>query len=111
MGRRALKTDDELGFLAAVWDDTRETELLFNVKVRYEIKLVSIRGRLRIVGTAWKDVGKPTERCVATFESEYPTASAARLHAGLYRAAIGIGAACSRAGLPYRAEDSDTRVS
>lgn len=110
MARRTLKTDDELGFLAAVWDDTRETELLFSVKVKFEIKLTSVRGKMRILATAWKGVGGPDERCVATFESEYPTASAARLHAALYRSAIGIGAACGRAGLPYRGEDSESTV-
>lgn len=105
MARRTLRTDDEEGFLAAVWDDTRETELMFGVKVKYELKLSSVRGKLRIETTAWKDVNKPTERIVAEFTSEYPTAAAARLHAALYRAAIGIGAACGRAGLPYRQEE------
>jgi hypothetical protein len=110
MGRNALKTDDELGFLAAVYDDAKETELLYGVKVKFEIKLTSVRGKLRLFSTAWKGVGTPEERCVAQFESDYPTASASRLHAGLYRAAIGIGAACGRAGLPYRGEDSDSTV-
>lgn len=106
MARRQLKTDDEEGFLAAVWDDTKETELMFGVKVKYEMKLTSVRGKLQLVASAWKDVGKPTERVVAEFVSEYPTASAARIHAALYRSAIGIGAACGRAGLPYRGEAS-----
>jgi len=105
MARRTLRTDDEEGFLAAVWDDTKETELMFGVKVKYELKLSSVRGKLKLETTAWKDVGKATERIVAEFMSEYPTASAARLHAALYRAAIGIGAACGRAGLPYRTEE------
>jgi len=102
MSRRALKTDDEVGFLMAVHDDVRETEIMYGVKVKFEVKLTSIRGKLRLYASAWKGVGTPDERCVATFESEYPTASAARLHAALYRSAIGIGAACGRAGLPYR---------
>lgn len=109
MARRALKTDDELGFLAAVWDDARETELLYGVKVKFEVKLTPQRGKLRLYASAWKGVGGPEERCVADFTSEYPTASASRLHAALYRSAIGIGAACGRAGLPYRQEDSETR--
>lgn len=106
MARRQLRADDEEGFLAATWDDVKETELLYGVKVKMEFKLSSVRGKLRLETTAWKDVGKPVERIVAEFTSEYPTASAARLHAALYRAAIGIGAACGRAGLPYRDTDS-----
>jgi len=105
MARRQLKTDDEAGFLMAVYDDVRETEMLFRVKVKFEVKLTSKRGQLRIYASAWKGVGTPDERGVAAFECEYPTASAARLHAALYRAAIGIGAACSRAGLPYQQSD------
>lgn len=106
MARRALKTDDEVGFLMAFCDDVSETEQLYGVKVKVELKRTTKRGCVRLIATAWKDVGKPTERAVASFESEYPTASASRLHAGLYRVAVGIGAACGRAGLPYRQEDS-----
>lgn len=104
MSRRQLKTDDEAGFLLAVSDDVAETQQLYRVKVKFEVKPTSIRGRFRIKATAWKDVGEADERCVATWEGEYPTAQAMRFHAGLYRAAVGIGAACSRAGLPYRDE-------
>lgn len=110
MSRRQLKTDDEAGFLMAFYDDVVETESMYRVKVKVEIKTTSKRGQLRFYATAWKDVGKPDERAVATFECEYPTAQAARLHAGLYRAAVGIGAACGRAGLPYRFEDSADTV-
>jgi hypothetical protein len=110
MARRQLRAEDEDGFLLAIHDDVRETEDLYRVKVKMEIKLTSQRGKLRILASAWKDVGKPEERAVATFEGEYPTAKATRLYAALYRAAIGIGAACGRAGLPYRHEDSDSTV-
>lgn len=110
MSRRQLKTDDEDGFLMAFSDDVAETEVLFRVKVKVEFKRTSIRGKLRLVATAWKGVGTLNERCVATWEGEYPTAQASRLHAALYRAAVGIGAACSRAGLPYSREDSDAQV-
>lgn len=104
MSRRQLKTDDEAGFLLAIYDDVVETEALFSVKVKLELKRGYKRGLFRLHATAWKDVGTPDERCVATWEGEYPTAAANRLHAGFYRAAIGIGAACSRAGLPYAGE-------
>jgi len=105
MSRRQLKADDEQGFLVAVSDDIAETQQLYRVLVKIEIKPTSLRGRFRLVATAWKDVGKPEERCVASWEGEYPTAQAMRLHAALYRAAVGIGAACGRAGLPYRGEE------
>lgn len=110
MSRRALKTDDEMGFLMAISDDVAETQQLYRVLVKLEFKPLSQRGHFRIIATAWKDVGKPDERCVASWQGEYPTAQAARLHAGLYRAAVGIGAACGRAGLPYRHEDSESTV-
>jgi len=110
MSRRQLKTDDEDGFLLAFYDDVKETEALFQVKVKVELKCTTKRGQLRFVASAWKGVGTPDERAVATWEGEYPTAQASRLHAGLYRAAVGIGAACSRAGLPYRTEDSPPSV-
>lgn len=102
MSRRTLKTDDEAGFLLAIYDDVSETEAMFGVKVKLEFKRTNRRGCFQLHASAWKDVGQPAERCVATWVGEYPTASANRLHAGLYRAAIGIGASCGRAGLPYR---------
>lgn len=107
MSRRTLKTDDEAGFLMATYDDIAETAQLYRVYIKFEVKPTSQRGRFRIVASAWKDVGKPAERAVATWEGEYPTAQAARFHAALYRAAVGIGAACGRAGLPYGEKDSE----
>lgn len=104
MSRRRLKTDDEEGFLMAIYDDLCETEALFNVRVKIEFKRANRRGGFQLHASAWKDVGKADERCVATWVGEYPTAQANRLHAGVYRAAIGIGAACGRAGLPYEGE-------
>lgn len=111
MSRRQLKADDEEGFLMAVSDDILETQQLYRVVIKMEFKPTSLRGRFRIVASAWKDVGKPDERRVATWEGEYPTAQASTLYAALYRSAVGIGAACGRAGLPYRHDkDSDAVV-
>lgn len=110
MSRRALKSDDEAGFLMAIYDDIVETEALFRVKVKIEFKRTNVRGQFQLRATAWKDVGKPNERCVAEWEGQYPTAQAARLHAGVYRAAVGIGAACSRSGLRTDDKDSDSTV-
>lgn len=110
MSRRTLKSDDEAGFLMATYDDLAETAQLYRVELKVVIKPSGVRGRFRMEAQAWKDVGKPAERCVATWSGEYPTAQAMRFHAALYRAAVGIGAACGRAGLPYRGEDSEDTV-
>jgi hypothetical protein len=110
MSRRNLKADDEEGFLKAVSDDVHETESLYRVKVKIEFKALSARGKFRIIATAWKGVGTLEERCVAEWNGEYPTLQAMRVHAALYRAVVGLGAACGRAGLPYRHEDSDGTV-
>lgn len=99
MARRQLKTDDEAGFLMAFHDDVRETEQLYGVEVGISIRLTKIRGTLEIRASAWKSDPIHGDRCVAVFETRYPTVSANRLYAGLYRAAVGIGAACSRNGL------------
>lgn len=99
MARRQLKTDDEAGFLMAFHDDIRETEQLFGVEVGVSVRLTKTRGLIEIRASAWKADPVRGDRCVAVFETRYPTASANRLHAGLYRAAIGIGAACYRNGL------------
>jgi hypothetical protein len=108
MSRRTLKSDDEAGFLMATYDDLAETAQLYRVELKVVIKPSGVRGRFRMRAEAWKDVGKPLERCVASWEGEYPTAQAMRFHAALYRAAVGIGAACGRAGLPYGEKDSSS---
>jgi hypothetical protein len=110
MSRRQLKAGDEAGFLLAVSDDVAETQQLYRVLIKFEIRPTSLRGRFRVLAGAWKDVGTPDERRVAGWEGEYPTAQAQAFYAALYRAAVGIGAACGRAGLPYRHEDSDSTV-
>lgn len=110
MSRRTLKSDDEMGFLQAAWDDMVETQLLYHVKVKIELYAIAPRGTIRIRASAWKDVGKPLERSVAEWEGQYPTAQANRLHAAVYRATVGIGAACGRAGLPYGEKDSEDTV-
>lgn len=107
MSRRTLKSDDEAGFLQACWDDIVETQLLYHVKVKIELYAIAPRGQLRIRASAWKGMGTSLERAVAEWEGQYPTAQANRIHAALYRAAVGIGAACSRAGLPYGEKGSE----
>lgn len=107
MSRRQLKADDEVGFLVAVSDDIAETQQLYRVEIMIEVIPTSRRGQFRIGARAFKGRGGPNERVVATWFGEYPTAQATRFHAGLYRAAVGIGAACGRAGLPY-SHDTDS---
>jgi hypothetical protein len=106
MSKKPLRSEDEAGFMTAIWDDLTETEVLYGVRCRIEIAPSQGRGVLRITGTAWKDVGKPDERCVAEWQGQYPTAMAVKFYAAIYRACVGLGAACGRAGLPYRVKDS-----
>jgi hypothetical protein len=110
MSRRQLKTDDEAGFLMAFCDDIRETELLYGVKIEVRLVPGRTRGQVNIDCEAWKRHQDGGSERVAEFKGQYPTASAARLHAALYRAAIGIGAQCGRAGLPYKHGDGTPPV-
>jgi hypothetical protein len=91
MSRRALKADDEEGFLMAFHDDIRESELLFRVQIECVILPTRIRGQLNIQMIAYKLPRKPLDAPHAVTNTPYPTASANRLHGGLYRAAIRIG--------------------
>lgn len=91
MSRRTLKTDDEEGFLMAFHDDIRESELLFRVQIECIILPSRDRGKININMHAYKLPRKPGDEPYAITNTPYPTASANRLHGGLYRAAIRIG--------------------
>lgn len=91
MSRRELKTDDEAGFLMAMYDDLRESELLFNVQIECVLLKGKTRGSLNINMIAYKLPRKPLDEPYAITNTPYPTASANRLYGGLYRAAIRIG--------------------
>jgi len=96
MSRRALKTDDELGFLLAFCDDLAESEALFNVQIEVVILRTRKRGEIAINCFAYKRPRKTGDEPYATSTTPYPTAAANRLHAGLYRAAIRIGGELSK---------------
>jgi len=91
MSRRQLKTDDEEGFLLAVCDDLNESEALFNVQIEMVVLRSRTRGQLHINCIAYKNPRKPGDEPYAISNTPYPSASATRLHAALYRAAIRIG--------------------
>jgi hypothetical protein len=91
MGRRTLRTDDEEGFLIAVCDDLAESEALFNVQIEMVILRTRVRGQLKINCIAYKQPRKAGDAPYAETTTPYPSASALRLHAALYRAAIRIG--------------------
>jgi hypothetical protein len=91
MSRRQLKTDDEAGFLIAVCDDLAESEALFGVQIEMVVLRTRVRGQLNINCYAYKTPRKPADEPYATSTTPYPSASALRLHAALYRAAIRIG--------------------
>jgi len=91
MSRRQLRTDDEAGFLMAFCDDLAESEALFQVQIECVVLRSRVRGKLHINMIAYKVPRKPGDEPYAISNTEYPTASANRLHGGLYRAAIRIG--------------------
>lgn len=91
MSRRTLKADDEAGFLMAYCDDIKESEILFRVQIECLILPARTRGHINIQMVAFKLPRKPGDEPYALSNTPYPTASANRLHGGLYRAAIRIG--------------------
>jgi hypothetical protein len=72
--------------------DLRE---VYHVDVTIDVRLTSQRGVIAFHGRATGLDGGPLEGAVIHTERHYPTPSAARLHAGLYTAAIGLAVACS----------------
>lgn len=95
MSRRSLKTDDEWGFLLAIWDETQDLRSNFHVDVTWDIRFSSKRGVISFHGTATGLDGGPLEGSVVHASIEYPTASAQRLHAGLYNGVIRLSVAVS----------------
>lgn len=96
MSRRQLKTDDEAGFLLAFFDDLAESEHLFRVQIECVLLRARKRGEININMIAYKLPRKPGDEPWAISNTPYPTASANRLHGGLYKAAIRIGGELAR---------------
>lgn len=96
MARRQLKTDDEEGFLRAYKDEILDAQENYQVLIVMSIEVRAGRPGITLVGAAYSQAENATGLAIATVEQQYPTASASRLHAGLYRAAIGLSVALSR---------------
>lgn len=93
MSRRQLRSDDEEGFLRAFRDEILDMSLYYSVRVVFSLRLPVDRSGLVIHGEAYKEDANGYEQVFAVADQPYPTHSASRLHAALYRAAIKLGAA------------------
>jgi len=96
MSRRALKTDDEEGFLRAYKDEILDAQESYKVKIEVEIEVRPERPGVTFLGTAYSLNRETGPVAVAHAEVRYPTHSASRLHADLYRLAIALSVALSR---------------
>lgn len=96
MSRRQLKTDDEEGFLRAYKDEILDTQENYQVRIVMNVEVRYGRPGVTFVGSAYSLAEDATGLAVAEVEQQYPTHSASRLHAGLYRAAIALSVALSR---------------
>lgn len=106
MSRRQLKTDDEEGFLRAFRDEVFDLVADYHVRVEFHLALPVAGPGVLIRGFAHKRDASGNEQLYATCEQPYPTHSAARLHAALYRAAIKLGGAIREAQRARWQEDS-----
>jgi hypothetical protein len=88
MSRRQLRTDDEAGFIRAFWDETMDLVQEEGVRVEWLLQLPVRTRSLELYGVAYKKDANGDEQFYAAFRQPYPTPSAARLHAALYRAAV-----------------------
>lgn len=91
MSRRQLKTDDEEGFLRAFRDEVLDLAAEYGVRLEFHLALPVTGSGVVIRGWAWELDWLGSERLVGTVDQPYPTHSALRLHAALYRAAIKLG--------------------
>lgn len=106
MTRRQLKTDDEAGFLRAFRDEVFDLVADYKVRVEFHLALPVAGPGVVIRGFAYQKDGSGAEQLYAACEQPYPTHSALRLHAALYRAAIKLGGAIREAKRAAWQEDS-----
>lgn len=91
MSKRQLKADDEEGFLRAYRDELLDVAHDHNCQVSCSLVL-PLQGhglRIRMRAYQWGDDGR--EECLATFDQDYPSHTATRLHGALYRAMVRLG--------------------
>lgn len=93
MPRRQLKTDDEEGFLRAFRDEVLDLAIEYDVHIKMWLDHPRQQPGMVIRADAYRHFGTSDERLYARAYQEYPSHSANRLHAALYRAAIKLGGA------------------
>lgn len=96
MTRRQLKTDDEEGFLRAFKDEILDAQADYQVDIRVGVVVRPERPGVTFVASVFSVAPDATGEPLMLVEQPYPTHSASRLHAGLYRLAISISVALSR---------------
>lgn len=96
MSRRQLKTDDEEGFLRAFKDEVLDTEADYQVRIYIQVTVRPERPGVTFVWSVFSTAPDATGEALLNGEQVYPTHSASRLHACLYRVAISISVAISR---------------
>lgn len=91
MSKRQLKADDEEGFLRAYKDEVLDIASDHNVVIECRLLLPVTSGGLVIRMYALGELETGATVVMSTFDQPYPTHSATRLHAALYRAAVRLG--------------------
>lgn len=91
MSRRQLKTDDEEGFLRAWRDELFDVVEEEQVRIVFTLRAPLAHAGLVIRGEAFKRDANGDEQLYAAWDQPYPTHTANRLHAAIYRAMVRLG--------------------
>lgn len=91
MSKRELRSDDEAGFLRAFRDEMFDLVETHKVRLEFTLRVPVGTPGIVIHGEAFKRDNEGYEQFYAAFDQPYPTHTANRLHAALYRAAIRLG--------------------
>lgn len=91
MSRRQLRADDEEGFLRAYKDELLDVahDHGCNISCSLVVPLMGTGVVIRL--RAYRNGTGHPEECLATFDQPYPSHTATRLHAALYRAMVRLG--------------------
>jgi len=96
MSRRQLKTDDEEGFLRAFKDEILDAQADYQVRIDVRVEVRPERPGVTFHGEVYSVAPDATGELLMRVEQQYPTHSASRLHAALYRLAISVSVALGR---------------
>lgn len=91
MARNTLRSDDEQGFLEAITDEWYDLEVNHGVLLNIRVARGTKRGQLHFLCSAISEADSDAGQVHATFVGEYPSHSANRLYAGLYRTLVRLG--------------------